>query len=398
VLRARRGERLASGQGADNIWAGSAGGRVSYFHPGERNLVFADYGGEYGMAPRDSSLDSLDQLFSLGLARKLAPRWTFGLMGEGDMRSAGARLFRTSSQSQRLRIGDLSSATVGFGDPLDPAGLDRSSFGYGFLLGGSTMRWSSSATLNFNKSERTIWRFSGFGTQTFYTGRDRVESAGVPFSRVTDVMGTLGARYSLSPRTSIGFDFSGGRTYSGVINYERTQTLAFWGRRLSPAWFANVGAGFGLLRSNRTDVRTPWGKEYLGHGTLGYGGRENSILFTVSRQVGDGYGFGFATTNFASVAWSYVPFGSSWGFSGSVSGQQLGGAGYPRIRGFMGMAGLSKRLSGDVHLFLELAQATAVGFGANRLFPTGFSSSGLESLARRAARLSLVYAPLPDRK
>lgn len=386
----------------DNLYLGSVGAALNWTNNSERMNSWANYAGEFNRTSKSSDLDSVNHGFDFGVFRHLAPRWTWRASGEGEFLNFGSRVFRFPGSTRTLRTGESAATQVGgplLGDP-SQVGFSR---GVGdaaaLLVGGDYYRLGATTGVSFMKSARTSWGFSGSGSQTTYKSQNNSSSAFLPLRRVHDASGSAGFRYSLNPRTVLNWETGGGRTWAGFSStgqeqFNRGQSTLQIARTFSTHWYGSAGGGASASEAFTTTQGAPWFVTYLATAGLGYVRNDQALLVNVTHSAGDGYGFGSQENLQSTFTYTYRPVGSAWGFNGAAVYQRLKLSALPTVDGWVGMAGLTRRITRHTFLLFEAAQTSNIAFTAGRLLPVGSSRNTLDSLAQRAVRVSFVYQPM----
>lgn len=398
-----------SGVVKSNLFVGSAGALLNWQKNTERSRGWVNYAGEFNRANTSQSINAVNQGFDFGVNRRLVERWTMRLSGEGEFLNFAARQFRSPGPT-RLETGDGAINAINPVQGAVQAGatfpdLTRGAFDpASLLIGGDYYRLGVSLGLGFSQSARSSWSIAGNGSQTVYKGTRNNNPLGgqfVPFRRVYDGSGAVSWRYNLTPRTVLNWETLAGHTWAGFSStgqeqFTRVQSTLQVARTFTTHWYGSVGGGVSSSQAFTTTQGAPWFVTYLASGAVGYVRRDQSFIVNASHSAGDGYGFGSQDNTQAVFAYTYRPVGSGWGLNTAAVYQRLVISNNPTIDGWVGMAGVSRRVTRHTFLLFEVAQTSSIAFTAGRLIPVGASRSALDSLAQRAVRVSLVYQQMPQ--
>ena len=399
----------AAGVVKSNLWLGSTGAALNWTKRTERSQGWANYAGEYNRASSSTSINAFNQGFDFGLNRRMIQRWTMRLSGEGEFLNFAARQFRFPGPS-RLQTGE---GAIGAINPVQNAvqsGAAFDTFSRGgfdpaaLLVGGDYYRLGTSAAFGFAQSARSSWSLAGNGSQTVYKGTGQNNNQGaayVPFRRVYDGSGTLNWRYNLTSRTVLNWESGFGHTWAGLSStgreqYSRSQSTVQLARTFTTHWYGAGGGGFSASQASTTTRTAPWFVTYLATGSVGYVRKDQAFRVNATHSAGDGYGFGSQDNTQVVFSYTYQPINAAWGLNTAAVYQRLKIASNSPLDGWVGMAGLSRRVTRHTFLLFELAQTSNIAFTAGRLIPVGASRSALDSLAQRAVRVSFVYQPMAN--
>jgi hypothetical protein len=372
-------------------FGGASGCSLSWSRSGRRTSLFSDYTMSYTAAARYSALNALNQYASIGLRRQATPHWTVSMGAAGV--SAGMASF-VFSPTESLR---LAHANTSF-DELAGAVLSGTTTNNELasiltggmaplrtiLFGTRTRSAGADLSLNYAPSTRLNWHTTASASLNEYLAKKREDIGSKYLVPRTEGIGVVtGISYSLTPRTDIGFDLEENRGYSRLQDAYFTSASANFGRKLSQRWFLQVTGGAGVITPLHEQTHVPRSVQYLAGGRTGYKTRSHTFLLSGQRSLGDHYGLGGGNTNGGSLAWDWQTPGRNWGFSSSVSYERLGGNTYLSLSGWLIQAGFNRRMSPHSMAIAEFVYSTNGGGGGQ----------GIESLQRRAVRLTYTWTP-----
>jgi hypothetical protein len=254
------------------------------------------------------------------------------------------------------------------------------------LYGNRMFTASVLGSLAYSYSPRLSLTFSATGGRTQHLSDDGSNTAanGYLLLDTNSGGGSITLSYSLSPRTEVGGSAGVSRILSSVADAYNGTATAFIGRSLSQRWFLRLQGGLGV-----TDG-TAYGRGYtrpqpVVGSQLGYKTFSHTFLFSGDRTVSDSFGVGASTTLSAGVGWRWKRPGRQVWLEASFSGQQLQGDLYQNTTGWRTVIGGGRALGTHSAILAQYA------------FLTYYSGAGTAAdLSQSAVRISLVWSPQPN--
>ncbi|MBV9743458.1 MAG: hypothetical protein JO099_06825, partial [Acidobacteriia bacterium] len=234
------------------------------------------------------------------------------------------------------------------------------------LYGNRVFHTQLAAGLTYQQSERLSWHFflSALRLESLpvtTSGGDRGEGL---IAASTSVSAEMRLRYLWSPRTTLTYDLSEARTLSRVEDVYTTRAIAGIAHALSPHWQAEMHAGESQLSPRWELYPVPAGFGYLAGASLAFQTFGHTFSGSVSRQAGDSYGIGAASTLMSSASWNWRRPGSDWSLRGIFAWQKLRqGAG---IEDWTATAAVNRTFGNHLaaqiaYVYLKLSQTTIAG-------------------------------------
>lgn len=224
-----------------------------------------------------------------------------------------------------------------------------------FLFGGNHLSVASGLSVAFDKSSRSMFRFSAFGNRTqllgdqtsfFYSDRPLDPQ----LRRTTNFSGVAGWTYMLEPRTTLSTDFSSSRIISDYQDAYVSQLSISVGRKLSERWFVKGMLGMGWFNPMRSTFRQDPFRRHEWGGSLGYKVYSHTFLGSYTSQISDQFGLG-ANSNISSAgAWSWRRPGSSFSVASSFGYSQMVGPSFPNSGSWSGFVTVGRVLNSHTAL------------------------------------------------
>jgi hypothetical protein len=365
----------------------------------ERSTFSLTYSPSYIGRVRYTSLDALNQAFSLNLSRKLASRWHFGFSAAADISNLGGYLFSPTTlgnvASVPANFEDLTAAllTSKFtGNPQLGVTLTNSPLVESplrvLVYGQRMLTASAQASLSYSLSPRLAVSFKGGADRTQHLSDPQVPG-GTSFYLIpatTLESASIGISYSLSPATQVGGSISTDRVRYGSQNFYTTTSVGTWGRALGRHWLLQLLGGVGVTTFVAPSLNTfPTEPHPIVSGTLIYKTGEHTLMGSYARRTSDEYGFGASTTSSADATWRWGRHGRPWWVESNFGWQQLYGSGVSNISGWRVTAALNQRLT--PHLVLR-TQYAYLGFGG------GLQMAG-SHFSQNAVRFEVTWISRP---
>ena len=210
--------------------------------------------------------------------------------------------------------------------------------------------------------------------------------------RTTTAGADAGFSYAVSPRTQLGFQASGQRTFSTFLDgYSSTAALSL-GRTLSRRWFVQLqgGAGKNILLRNiyqYSDRVQP-----IGGLTLGMRTSSHTLLLSHERGLAEGYTGSAGANDVSNAAWNWRRRGQAWGLHARLGRHRLEGSGFLEVSGigainaWLGGAGVTRTLSRTLSLQTDYAYITNTARLAGAPY----------QLKMHHARVTMMWVPLAE--
>jgi hypothetical protein len=353
-------------------------------HRQKGNLAIT-YSGSYSGMAHYSNANGYSQWLTLSADRKLAPKWTATLTGNGQdgtllevlNQPTGLSVISQaptdiSDLAAALGLGNFSSAQAAsmiLGAPVVQTPL-RS-----LLLGDKVLNYSGAAGLNYLYSRHLTFHVSGFGSG----GQNRSSAyEGLPATNFV-LPHSYGAEAgltwtsSLSPRTDVSLNLNGNRIQSTFqTGYTATATASI-GRKMGPHWFARVYGGGTYADIIQQVAGMPQYKQIVGGASMGYKTTSQTFAATYDRSSSDSYASFIGTYSSFSGSWHRHRPSSRFSMFASAGQQQVANTGFESFSGWTANAGCAEQLTNTVSMDIRYVyfrtagnfEGTASGFSVN---------------------------------
>lgn len=344
---------------------------------------------------RYSSLDAINQAFSLNTSRRLAPAWNFGFSVAGNYATIEESLFSPTALSNVASVpstaNDLTAALLAgkftsnpqLGVVLTNSPLVESPVA-NLIYGQKVFTSSAQVNLSYLYARRLSVTFSGGGSYAQTVSGDQASTANTPAVIPNTTMGTatVALSYTLSPVSQLGATVTTNRVSSSLQDVYTTNSMATLGHTLGRQWIIQLHGGVGVTSPVRTSVAAATQSHPVAGGSLVYKTSSDTFLCSIDRTASDSYGLGASTSSAASASWRWRRPGSLWSLESSFSWQQLQGN-FTNTSGWRATAGLNRAFG--LHLIL-LWQYTYLNY-------SGVLQTSAYSLSESAVRTSIVWTP-----
>jgi len=395
----------ASGVLKTDFALGTGGAAIGWNRNTERTGYWANYAGEYNRASKSvGNIGAANHGTDFGFFHRVTPKVTWRTWGEGEFLSYSGRQFRYPGPTAGARPGEGGSAgAVGLLD-LDPAqgGFIRGASDANLLVvGDQYRRYAAATTFNYAQSVRSSMSFGINAQRLDFQATDI--AAFIPFRKMHDLSTNYVYRYNLTPRTVVAIDNQYARSWGGVnlssgqrTVFDRGYSMLQLARTFTTHWYGSVGGGYSGTQALTGTGDRPWIHSYAATAQLGHVTRDAAFLANVQHMTGDSYGIGAQSNDQVLMSYTYRPVQAAWGANVAMMYQRLGVKGLPTIDGFVGMLGVSRRVTRHSFVFFEVTNTTNINFTAVRLAAVAPSRNVLDTLAQRAVRVTYVYNPMPN--
>jgi hypothetical protein len=376
--------------------AAGGSGQLAWTEIGQRSTLLVTYTPSYSGRVRYSSLNALNHAFSLNASRKLAPRWSFAFSVRADVSTLDQFLFAPTQSSAvaslPLQFEDLAtgvlagrSPNVQFQSLLTSAPVVDSP-ARNLLYGNRMFTGAVQSSVAYSWSPRLSVTFGVSGGRTQHLSDDGAGAAGSGYLLLdtNSAAGSVALSYSVSPRMQIGGSAAVSRVVSSFADAYNGAAVAWIGRTLSPRWFLKLQGGLGITDAVVYNRATTHPQPVVS-GEIGYKAFSHTLLAAGDRTVSDSYGIGAMTTNSAGLTWRWKRPGSLWSLEASFSGQKLQGGTYQGTSGWRTVVGGGRALGSHSVL---LAQYAHLSYSA--------TAGSVSDLAQSAVRISLLWNPQPN--
>jgi hypothetical protein len=362
---------------------------------GAKTSASIGYGVSYVRVLNGDQFSTSNHSLSLGLSRKLHPKWTFSSSLGGVVYSIEQTLFSPTplanaaalpatldQLSSAMRAGNFSNsefATMLTGvSVLNTA--DRT-----FLYGDRLLSVHAGMGVTYSPTGRTSINlgFSGTRTQRLKRNNGLGNSPINPYTSAG--LASVNWSHSLTPRTEIGVSAGSTRTYSRNQDGYIIRSDFSVRRTMSHRWFLNGRIGAGHILYTRQTFVAHTGVGYIAGGGVGFKTLSHTFLASIDRNLGDTYGLGARATMSASGAWVWRRLASPWMMSGSVDYQKLQGSIFRRLESRAALVALTRSLGS--HLFVS------VQYGYSELPTVGLNPD----LSQSGATVALTWSPAERR-
>jgi hypothetical protein len=194
--------------------------------------------------------------------------------------------------------------------------------------------------------------------------------------------GYLTVYYALTPSLQIGAAGSLLESRSVFADYQVVSGTLSIQKKFARKWFTKLDGGAGWLSSPADNVNSPHGVSYIYSGSLGVAGRENSLMATYSRQLGDYYGFASGSTTSVLAIWNWRGRSQNWGFNVTGGQQHLAGSSLGTLSVWQASAGISHAFGRQSTMTWSYVNLTDT---ASTVRPGDFSV--------HAVRVAIVWVP-----
>jgi hypothetical protein len=376
----------------------SAGGSIQFDWTrfSERSTFSLSYAPSYTSDMR-YSLSAFNHLVSLNIHRKLAPRWTFRFSAGAHLSTYAETLFSPTTLSNvaavQANFNDLAAGLLAskftnnpqLGVILTNSPLTESPVS-NLLYGGRMLTASATTSLSYSFSPRLSLSFIGSGGRTQSISPNQALNASNPYAILdtTNSNGSVALSYSLSPFTQLGGSVTTSQVSSSLLgSYITTTSMLTLGRTLHQRWLMQILGGVGTTSILHSSLLAfPTGPSSVFGGSLGYKTLSHTFLGSYGRTVGDvASTIGLspclvaARCSSATAAWRWRLPGNSWWLEADFGWQQLVGNGVANTSGYRMTAGLNRALG--THAVL-LTQYVYINYsGGLRSVPYYFSQNAM---------------------
>ena len=370
------------------------------------------YAPSYVSRVRYSDLSSFNHSLNFKGFLKVSRRWDLSMAFAGTDSTLDQLLFSPAILSsaanplptlddliQTARIGEYTSdqlASMLTGTPYVATPARSIIYGTRYL---ST---SLSSSASYRHSPRLSYTFTARATRSQTRNETQQELQNqlnflIPQSTTKQV--GVSVDYSRSPRTQIGLESTSTEVDSSIARYIIANPNVFLSRKLSPHWFIRISGGPGFIRVLRIDPRfvrqagEPFQYGYTAQSNVGYTVRDQRLIGSYARMLGDTYGFGSQSSEMFGGSWQWSRPGGSWTFYASGSLQRLFGGVLGDIHTWYGNAGFARSLS------RQLSFNFTYGYVARQTATTGNAMGMIqEDLNGSSFRVTLVWNPQGNRE
>lgn len=381
---------------------GGAGGSIAFGWSKftERTTFSLSYSPSYTAQVRNSSLNALNHVFGLNVARKLDPRWTLGFSAAANYSTLEESLFAPTT------LGNLASVPSNASDLA--AGLLAGKFTnnpqLGVILNGSPLvespiasllygqrilMTSARGTLSYSLSPRLSLSFGGGAGRTQYLSPNQSSTSGTPqvVSNTTSGTASVTLSYSYSPVTQLGGTVTTNRLSSSLEDVYTTTSVATFGRTVGQHWIVQLHGGVGITNpvSQTSILASSTPRPAIG-GTLGFKSTTQTLLGSFDRTVSDSYGLGASSSSTASFTWGWHRLGSLWALENSLSWQQLTGNAVANTYGWRATAGVNRAVGPHLTMLLQYTY----------LKYSGGLQTAVYTFSESAVRISTIWTPAPN--
>ena len=351
------------------------------------------YEPSYSGLMRNSDWSALNHSASLRATRKVARKWDVDLAATGAIQNLNGFLFAPTSLSNAVAApgsaANLANAVLAgqysnqqLASALGGAsGLESplSAVLYGFR----TLSSSASGGLTYRRSPRLSMRF-GFTagrTQPFSSGQAAGAYSGSYVQRTTTGTATASLSYSMNPRNEIGVEASESRTISNLYDSYMTRVMATVGRKIGLHWFFQGGAGVANINPVQRQILISEGMQPVLRGSAGYRLSNQSFMATLDREPANQYGTGSGSTLSIGGAWQWHPPSSKWELSADVREQRFEASVIQNLNGWMASGTLSR----------VLTRQTAIQISYSYMDNTGTSMVSTRNIKVHAVQFAAVW-------
>jgi hypothetical protein len=311
-----------------------------------------------------SGYESWNQSLSISAGRSLTSKWDLALSANGIISDFSQLLFARSQYGSMVSTPATFEdfvAAVMTGTTTNPAlnltanaasvlGSPETAFLYGDRL----LTSSASVSASYAYSTRSIFRFGVHGTrvQQFRKGSNLPDNAASSYVVPNTSAGSLDVSwsYSITPRTTAGFNVSSTRTISRFQDAYSSQANVSLGRTISRRWFVQGMVGTGVITPSRQTFAVSRQAQTQYGGSVGYKVYSNTFLGSFMRAVSDVYGIGANTMDTASTAWAWKRPGSSLSVGANAGYSKMNGSAFSNARSWMANASAGKSLTSQIGL------------------------------------------------
>jgi hypothetical protein len=308
--------------------AAGAGGSISlgWSDIRENSTAAVLYAGSYATETGFAGSRSLSQSLLFNWQRKVKARWDLKLVGNTAIATRDQYLYSPITE------GNIASPRITFADLVTALGGGTSSgvdpeLGAGFagsgtaaseplgqaLFGTRVLTTQLTAGLTYRESERLSWMFTLFGERMESLPNPGAAGGPPPLAPIsTAVSGDVRLQYLWSPRTTLRVDLSETRTVSRIEDMYTTRAVASITHTLSEQWLVEGYAGGSQLSPlyDLYPLATNFG--YVAGGSLAFHTFSNTLMGSVTRELGDSYGLGAANTFTGRAMWIWRRPGAGW--------------------------------------------------------------------------------------
>jgi hypothetical protein len=341
-------------------------------------------------------LSAFNHSVFLTAARKLAPRWNFGLSAQAYLRTYAEALFTPTTLSNLAAVpanfndhaallGSTFTTNTQLGGILTNSPLTESLVS-NLLYGERMLTASATTSLSYSLSPRLSISFSGRGDSTRSVSPNQVVNASNSYviADTTRANGSVSLSYSLSPLTQLGGSVAISWVSSSLLkSYTATSQLSL-GRTIKQRWLLQIHGGVGISSILPSSVFAfPTTPHAVLGGSLGYKTASHTFLGSYDRTTSDAYGVGASTSSSANATWHWRPQGNSWWLESGFGWEQLAGNGLANTSGYRVTVGLNRPLGSHAVLLTQYVYMNYSGYsyrshsGGLQLAPQHFSQSAV---------------------
>jgi hypothetical protein len=345
---------------------------------------------------RYSEWNTWNHAVSFTTTRKLAPRWTLGLSGSGDLISQEQALFSPTTASNITSVqssfDNLAAAllTSNFASPQLAAALNSTPLAdspvRNLLYGQKMFTSGVQSSLSYSYSPRLSVSLQAVVRRSQHLSEQQEAISRNSYVLANTTSGSAGVTvsYSLSPSTKVGGSVTSNRISSSLEDAYTTTALATLGRTFGKRWILRLNGGIGVVNPTRqTSLPISTRPHPAGGASLGFKTVSQMFLGSFDRTLSDPYGLGAATTSSAVGSWRWRRPGRSWWLESSAIWQQLQGNGLRNTSGLRTTAGLGRSFALNLSLFTQYGYQNYSGRSQYSVYGQGQS----------IVRVSLVWSP-----
>ena len=370
--------------------------QVDWSHFTESSRVMFTYTPSYTGRLRLAAWNALNHAGSFNAARRFG-RWELSFSAGGNLSNLSEFLFSptvfANAVAAPATFTDLSAAVLTgtftnaqlasllTGAPLVTSPARNLYFGERMFTAGAQ------TSLAYALSPRVSIKFGASAGRTQHLSDNLAGSAQGTFliPRTSSAGAGFELSYALAPRTQLGVSASSGRVESAIEDAYTTIATSSLGRTMGRHWFLQLSGGVGKMITVRTLFPVDTAPHPVMNATLGFRTLTHTFLGSYGRTVSDSYGLGATTTSSASIAWRWKRPGRSWSMQSSLSWQQLAGlSAFANSSGWRVEGGFSRALGNHLALLTE-----CVYLHYSQQLAT------VPPLSQTAVRVSLIWRPQP---
>jgi hypothetical protein len=288
----------------------------------ENSTAAVLYAGSYATETGYAGSRSLSQSLLFNWQRKVKARWELKVAGNAAMATRDEYLYTPTSDSvasPRITFADLAATALGgtvdsgFGAGLAGSGTAASEPLVQALFGTRVLTTQLTAGLTYHESERLSWMFTLFGERMESLPDAGTPAQTPPLAPISNaVSGDLRLQYLWSPRTTLRVDLSETRTVSRIEDIYTTRAVASIIHTLSERWLVEGYAGGSQLSPLHDIYRLSSDLGYAAGGSLAFQTYSNTLMGSVTRELGDSYGLGAVNTLTCRAMWTWRRPGAGW--------------------------------------------------------------------------------------